>query len=311
MVTKIVTVNDGYKVTVSDILGNPMWLPTRVIELLQNAFIEETLLRDAGDSINGLVAFEKSRPLYFDDDPAEIGEFEEIPVAAGGKGTPAMAIGVENALGIRISRRMRDENKTGEVNDQIIQLVNTFIRSRARALRALLQDDTIPTIAASAAWDTSSGKPRSDIAQAQETIASASVSGDTDAEDEFGFSADTTVLPSSIKPILMDNDNFLSVYKDSLSSQDIRYTGKLERDIMGMAALEARHWPQDRVLVLERGTVGFYSDSRPLESTGLYPEGNGPNGGPRQAWRSDTSAKRTMGVDQPLAACWITGVVTP
>lgn len=311
MATQVVSVNDGIKRQVGDLIGSPMILPNLVIELLTNAFIEETLLRDVGPSINGLVEFSKSRPLYFDDDPEVIGEFEEIPVAAGGKGTPQIAIGAETALGIRISRKMRDENKTGEVMDQLTQLVNTFIRSRSRALRALLQDPTIPTIAAAAAWDTASGKPRSDFAQAQEVIASASVSGDADAEDEFGFTADTTVLPSSLTPVLMDNDNFLSVYKDGLSTQDIRYTGKLERDVMGMVGLQARHWPQDRVLVLQRGRVGFYSDARPLESTGVYPEGNGPNGGPRQSWRSDTSAKRTMGVDQPLAACWITGVVNP
>lgn len=311
MTQQIVSINDGGKITVADIIGNPLFIPTKVVELLTDAMIEETLLRDAGPSINGLVAYEQSRPLYFDDEPSDLVEFEEIPVAAGMKGEPRIAVGTKKGLGVRISREMRDENKTGEVNKQLIQLVNTFIRSRSRALRALLQDPSIPTIAASAAWDTALGRPRSDYAQAMEVIASASVSGDPDAEDEFGFTANTTVLPTSLTPVLMDNDNFLSVYKDSLSTEDIRYTGKLERAVMGLAALQARHWPQDRVLVLERGTVGFYSDARPLESTGLYPEGNGPNGGPTESWRSDTTAKRTMGVDQPKAACWITGVVTP
>jgi hypothetical protein len=312
MTTQIVSVDDGIKRQVGDLIGNPMILPNLVIDALINASIEEALLRDVGPSINGLVEFQKSRPLYFDDDPAVIGEFEEIPVAAGRKGTPQIAIGMETALGIRISRRMRDENQTGEVMDQLTQLVNTFLRSRSRALRALLEDPSIPSIPASAAWDTANGRPRSDIAQAQEVVNSASVSGDPDAEDEFGFDADTVVFPTVLKPTLMDNDNFLTVYKagDGLSTQDIRYTGKLERETMGMATLEARHWPT-KVLVLQRRRVGFYSDARKLESTGVYPEGNGPNGGATQSWRSDTSAKRTMGVDQPLAACWITGVVTP
>lgn len=311
MSTQIVSINDGNQVTVKDIIGNPLWIPTRIVELLAGAFIEEDLFRDAGPTINGLVAYEKSRPLYFADGPAELVEFEEIPVAAGSKGTPAIAVGTKKGLGVRISREMKDENRTGEVAAQITQLVNTFILSRSRALRALLLDPSIPSIPAAAAWDTANGKPRSDFAQAMEVIGSANQSGAPDGEDEFGFEADTAVIPTSLTPILMDNENFLSVYKDSLSTQDLRYTGKLERAIMGMAGLQTRHWPRDRVLVCERGTVGFRSDARKLESTALYPEGNGPNGGPTESYRSDTTAKRTMGVDQPLAACWITGVVTP
>ena len=81
--------------------------------------------------------------------------------------------------------------------------------------------------------------------------------------------------------------------------------------VMGMLGLKARFWPNDRVLVCQRKTMGFYTDPRPLEVTPLYPEGNGPNGGPTESHRSDATMKRGMGIDQPLAACWITGVVTP
>ena len=75
--------------------------------------------------------------------------------------------------------------------------------------------------------------------------------------------------------------------------------------------IQSRTFPADKALILERGTVGFYSDTRPLQFTALYPEGNGPNGGPRETWRSDASHKRVMGLDQPKAAIWLTGLVTP
>lgn len=312
MPTSVLSVSDGPRTTVADLVGQPMLIPARIINALADTDVMPVLLRDAGRNTNGMVAWEQSTPLYLDGDLATVAEFGEIPVAAGQIGTRRIAFGTKKALGVRVSREMRDENKIGDVNRQITQLVNTVQRTRMRALRALVQDPAVPTIAAAAAWDTSTGRPRRDLARAMEVIASAKpfVTGAQD-DDTFNFVADTTVLPASLTPVLMDNDEFLKVYKDSLSERDVRYTGKLEKDVMGLMALQSRAWPQDRVLVLERKTVGFYSDTRPLESTGLYGEGNGPNGGPTETWRSDTSEKRVSGLDQPLAACWITGVKTP
>lgn len=313
MTQQIVTLDDGIDITVNDLKGNPLWIPTKVVELLANQFIEEVFLRDAGPNINGLVAFRKSSPLFLDDDFEDMVDFEEIPVAAGRMGSPAIAVGFRKALGVRVSKTMIDEDQMGVVQLQIRQLVNTFIRSRVRALRALLQDPAIPTIAAGAAWDTANSRPRRDISNAMEVVGTANVSGLADEEDEFGFKADALGLSTSLTPILMDNDNFTSVYKDkdAFSSEDIRYTGTLPGNVMGLIGAESRYWPKDRVLVAESKTLGFYSDARRMQVTELYPEGNGPNGGPNESYRSDASGKRVMGVDQPLAACWITGVVTP
>lgn len=312
MTQQIVSVNDGGGVTIHDVKGNPMWIPNKVIEMLTGQFLEEFFLRDAGPNPNGLVGFRTARPIYLGQDIADLVEFEEIPIAAGERGIPMIAVGTRKGLGIRVSKDMLDEGNLLEVQDQIIQLVNTFIRSRALALRALLSNPAIPTIPAGAAWDTASGRPRKDIANAEEIIASANVGQVANAEDEFGYVADSIGFAASLKPVLMDNDNFAEVYnRDATVSEDIRYTGKLPKQVLGLDAAAARYWPKDRVLVAERKRVGFYSDTRPLQSTGLYPEGNGPNGGPTESWRSDTTAKRVMGVDNPLAACWITGVVTP
>lgn len=310
-----VSIDDGTKVTVSDLKGNPMWIPERVIELLEDSFVEEALLRNAGSNTNGLVGYHQSTPLYLDDDVADLVEFEEIPVGAGQRGLPRIAVAGKRGLGVRVSKEMVDENRLDDVARQIRQLVNTVRRSRARVLRALLASSEIPTIAAGAAWDTSTGRPRRDIANAMEVVNSAKLAPSSTDEDEFDFEADTIALPTSITPVLMDNDNFVEVYngRDSMAAEDIRFTGKLPGSILGLAGVQSRHLTAnaDRVLVLERGTVGFYSDTRPLVATELYPEGNGPHGGPTESWRSDTTYKRVQGLDQPLAACWITGVTTP
>ena len=155
-----------------------------------------------------------------------------------------------------------------------------------------------------------SGKPRTDLAKAIEQISTAAP--DEATEDEyFGFEPDTIVLHPGLLATLMDNEQILKVYQGNVANESIAYTGAIPAQIMGLNVIKSRTFPADKALILERGTVGFYSDTRPLQFTALYPEGGGPNGGPRETWRSDASHKRAIGLDQPKAALWLTGLVTP
>ncbi|GAA2022486.1 hypothetical protein WDZ16_12975 [Pseudokineococcus marinus] len=307
MPTTVTSVTDGGRTTVADLVGAPLAIPARIIEMLQGTSVIPALLRDAGANTNGLVSFEESTPLFLGDDVATVAEFGEIPVAAGQRGLPRISIGLKDALGIRVSLEMRDENKLDQVNTQVRQLVNTMLRAEVRALRATLLNPAIPTVPAAAAWDTPTARIRHDIFAAQEIVASAKPDTGQD-DDTFAFEADTVVMHGGLKPALMDNDEFLAIYKDGLAEENPAYTGTLPRTIAGMTGLTSRFWPRDRVLVTEAGTVGFWSDTRPLGVTPLYGEGGGPNGGPTESWRCDATRKRVLGVDQPKAACWITGV---
>jgi hypothetical protein len=302
----------GPATTVADLIGNPKLIPARTLSLLSLGFISGALLRDAGPNANSLVAYEESTPLFLDGDDEIVGEYGEIPVKAGQMGLPRIAAGTPKGLGVRVTRRQRDMNQIDKINQQIHQLANTMIRSDARALRALFDNPSIPSIAAGAAWDTSNGRPAKDIANAMEVVGSAKPAGTTVEDANFEFEANTIVFPGAITPVLLGNDNFASIYnRDSLVSEDIRYTGKLPKKVLDLDALRSRSFATNKVLVLERGVAGFYSDFQELEVTELYPEGNGPNGGPTQSWRSDATRERVYAVDQPLSACWITGVVTP
>ncbi|SDC45949.1 hypothetical protein [Nocardioides lianchengensis] len=298
------TLDGGRKITVDDIRRNPLWLPARILELLDGQFIDDILLRYEGDA--STIAFEEGSSLFLDDEIQELLEFEEIPVAGYQRGLPRVALATRKGLGVRVSEDMRRENNIGAINRQVLALTNTMIRARFLAMRQLVMNPAIPTIPASAAWNTSSGRPRKDFAAAMEVVASA---GNDTVDTTENYEADTTVMPGSITPILLDNEDFLKVYGGDMASKNIAYTGKLEQDVLGMLGLKARFWPNDRVLVCQRKTIGFYTDPRPLEVTPLYPEGNGPNGGPTESHRVDATMKRGMGIDQPLAACWITGVV--
>lgn len=308
----VVSISDGSRLTVSDLIGNPMWIPSKLAQLMKNQFISETLLRNAGGNSNGVVAYRQSNPMFLSSDVQVVAEFGEIQVAAGALGTPQLSVAQKSGLGVRVSKEMRDENNIDAVNTQMTQLEQTFIRYNDRAAKTLFSLTSVPTIAVADPWDSDSGTPRKDITLAAQTVemAAPTTAQGGSADEYFGFTPDTIVFSPFVKPVLMDNPEWDKVYNGNIANESLAYTGKMPGQIYDLDALVTRSWPADKVLVLQRGVCGFYSDTRPLEFTQLYPEGNGPNGGPTETWRSDATIKRALGLDQPTAAVWLTGVLS-
>lgn len=312
--TSIVSVSDGSEITIRDIIGNPMWVPSKMIELMRNQFISESLFRNGGSNPSGVVAYTIGNPSFLADSVADVAEFGEIPVSYGPRGLPQTAFAVKKALGVRVSKEMIDENRVGAVEEQMRQLRNTFVRANDYAVRNLLNSSAVPSVAVATAWD-NLGAPRTDIANAIETITAAAPAnfpaGVGSPDEYYGFMPNTLVLHPTLLPVLINNDDFMKVYiQNPLAAESPAYVGSLPGVVMGLNVIQSRAFPTDRCLILERGTVGFYSDTRPLQFTSLYPEGNGPNGGPTESWRSDASHKRALAVDQPKAALWLTGITT-
>ncbi|QEA10774.1 major capsid protein [Mycobacterium phage Weirdo19] len=308
----VVSISDGPRTTVADLIGNPMWVPTKQKELMTGIFISEDLLRNEGSNPSGLVGYHEGDPAFLVGDVEDVAEFAEIPVTYGEMGIPRVAVANKQGLGIRISREMRDENRIGAVNKQMTQLRNTFRRADDRAVRALLLSNAVPSLAVEHAWDTANGNPRLDIGLGIKEITFATPTGDiADDEEWMGFEPDTIVMNPGLLPVLLDNEKFLKVYNGNIAADNPLLNWQLPGMIAGKTIIGSLSFPEDRILICERGTIGFYSDTRPLEFTGVYPEGNGPNGGPTETWRSDTTHKRAMALDQPKAALWLTGLVTP
>ena len=310
MGTSIVSVSDGNRFTVSDLVKQPLFVPTKLKELMENQFISEALLRNAGANPSGVIAYREGDPTFLDQDVQDVAEFGEIPVSSGQLGIPRTAYAVKKALGIRVSKEMIDENDIDAVNKQMTGLRNTFIRANDRMAKALLSSAAVPTLPVSTAWDAVGGKPRTDITRAIEQVTTAAPAEAT-ADEYYGFQPDTLVVHPALLATLMDNEQILKVYNGNVANESIAYTGAIPGSLLGLSVIQSRTFPIEKALILERGTVGFYSDTRPLQFTALYPEGNGPNGGPRETWRSDATHKRVMGLDQPKAAIWLTGLVTP
>ncbi|MGZ9830218.1 hypothetical protein ACXYTP_25220, partial [Tsukamurella ocularis] len=104
MATSIVSVSDGSRFTVSDLIKQPLFVPTKLKELMENQFISETLFRNAGANPAGVVAYREGDPTFLDSDVQDVAEFGEIPVSSGQLGIPRTAFAVKKALGIRVSK---------------------------------------------------------------------------------------------------------------------------------------------------------------------------------------------------------------
>ena len=66
--SSIVSVSDGSRLTVSDLVKNPLFIPTKLKELMENQFISEALLRNGGNNPAGIVGYREGDPTFLDDD---------------------------------------------------------------------------------------------------------------------------------------------------------------------------------------------------------------------------------------------------
>lgn len=306
---KIISIDDGRtEVTVSSLMANPETIPTRAIENLRNQFIAEELLTDGGTASTMEFSFEQSEKAYLDGDPEPIAEFGEFPTLSPDGGHRVHGRAGKLGFRLEVSREMRDYNKIQELNKRMRKAENTFIRYNEKLLIDALMAAPIPEIPVSVAWNQQGADPRYDLATAMEKVASG---GATYIEDEVHESWDpnTVMMHKSLAPILVGSDKWNDVYTGNLADKSIRYTGRLPVDPLGMAALGTRTGARDRVLVLEKGAPGFFKDPRRLEATPMRGKGGDPYGGDNETYDSRMSQIRFIGIDEPFAACWLTGVI--
>lgn len=305
----ITSAYDGDKITVDLMLKDPTWIPTRVINSLEGAFLENLLFRNGGSNDSGVVAFREAAKPYLNDDAERVAEFGEIPVSDLSLGKVRAVIGEKVGLGIRVSYEMRHENKVDLLNQQVTALQNTMIRSGVRASLAAFNASSVPTAPATDEWNTSNGDPVKDIFDAIEQIQSAQPSGAGD-DDYFGYNPDTIVAHPTAVTALVRNEAVQKFYIGNVAGENPLYRGVLPQTVCGLRVVQSRFMDPSKVIVLESGVVGFYSDTYPLQMTPFYEEGgNSGSGGPNQSWRSDAFRKRILGVDNPNAAVTITGVL--
>jgi hypothetical protein len=310
MATNIISVQDGPRLTVSMMLKSPTLIPKRTLQDIDQMFLVHDVLRKASDAPSGAVVYFESTPLFTDDDPAILDEFGEIPTTNGSLGTPLMVRTVRRALGLRVSKQMIDRNNVDAVNTQITQIRNTMVRAWEDAFfSALVANVSVQVLTTDKSWQASDSHIRTDVNAARYLIKNAA--SDSAGKQKFGFVADTLVISTETETDFLDSAEVATPYVGNIASENLKYTGKLPNKFLTLDVLVSWRlsaYAPSAALVCQRNVIGGLSDERPLQSTPMYGEGNGPNGGPREAFRCDITRQSAIFIDQPKAACFIAGV---
>src|ERR1039458_6978144 len=99
--------SDAPRITVNELLKDPLVIPALILDITQNEFIMDSVLRMGGAAPSGAVRYSESTPLYADDFPEIRPEFGEVPVVPTSIGVPRVVFSHERAMAIMVSDEMR------------------------------------------------------------------------------------------------------------------------------------------------------------------------------------------------------------
>src|ERR1700704_3249777 len=114
--------SDAPRITVNELLKDPLVIPALILDISQNEFIMDSVLRMGGAAPSGAVRYSESTPLYADDFPEIRAEFAEVPIVPTSVGTPRTVVAHERALAIMVSDEMRRRRLIDPVNLQLTQV---------------------------------------------------------------------------------------------------------------------------------------------------------------------------------------------
>lgn len=305
MPTKLISAQDGFRLTVNAMVKDPTLIPARIVQDLQQEFITDSVLRKLQNTNSGVYIYEQSTPLFADGSVPVVDEFGEIPIISGRLGDRAAAYTVKRAIGLLVSQEMINRNDVDAVNTKIKQIRNTMVRTWETTFLTALMTIATNTQAAVGTWGGGTPNIRKDINGARKKVEDAAPASDTD--NYFGFRADTLIIGHTSKYDLLNSADFNSATSSQgpLANKNTQYTGELPGDFLTLTVLVSREMDRlypGKAIVLERNTVGGIGDERPLRATELYPDR------PHESYRSDLVRQSAVVIDQPAAACIITGV---
>jgi len=299
----IVSAQDGPRVTVATLVKNPLVIPKRIISLLDNQFVMDSLLRPGGDAPGGAIVYSESTPLFPNGQAGIKEEFGEYPIIVSQEGQIRVVTTTNRGFSILISEDMRRRNSMDRVNLQMTQGKNLMIKTWDTVFNtAVLTNPSVPTLPVTVAWNQSGAKIRFDIGQAKQVVTEAT--SDTQADNFLGFNPNVMVMSPTVANVITYNDEYNAIFQGNIADQNISYVGKLPNQLHDLTVLVSLTFPDDKVLICERNTIGFIANERPLQSTPLYEDQ------PRETWRSDTSRISAVGIDQPQAGVILTGVTS-
>lgn len=304
MPTPVIAASDGPRITVDSLIKDPLQVPALILDMTQNEFIVDSVLRNAGLAQSGVVRYEESTPLYADDNPEVRGEFGEVPVVPTSIGTPKAVFSHERAMAIMVSDEMRRRQLVDPVTRQLLQVKNTMVYSwNGVFMNAIVGNTNVHQLAVQNTWDSADATIRADLANAGFLIENSALMSPAGTEQWFGFEPDTLIIDHYTKNALLQSQAFAAPYIGDLASENLQYTGKLPNKIFGYDVMVSRQVPKGTAILMQRQRCGFIADELPMQASPLYRDE------PRKSWRSDVQRAAAIGFDQPLAICVLTNVI--
>jgi hypothetical protein len=288
----------GPQVTVNDWLKDPLRIPQYMVNIMDQGFLADAVLRHAGAAPAGVVRYNETTPLYADSASAARAEFGEVQVARTSLGQPNVAYSVEQALAVVISDEDVRRSNVDKLNLRMQQVKNTIIRAWDDAFIAALLAASVQTAPVALSWAVSTTDIRGDILAAMQLIeAAADANGGI-----LGYQADTLIVNRATKYNIIRSAQFnAEYYGGDIADENLRYTGKLPQKIMGLNVLSSPRVPANKAILLQSGASGFIADELPLQATPLYRDE------PRKVSRSDIQRASAVGIDQPKSVCILGG----
>ena len=295
--------SDAPRITVNELLKDPLVIPALILDITQNEFVMDSVLRMGGGAPSGAVRYAESTPLYADDYPEIRPEFGEVPIVPTSIGIPRVVFSHERAMAIMVSDEMRRRQAIDPVTRQLLQVKNTMVYSWNTAFySAVVSNASIQTLAVANAWSSAAATIRADIAQAVYLIENANIVSPSGVTQWLGFEANTMIINHGTKNTLLQSATFAAPYIGDLASENLTYTGTLPQKIFNLDVMVSRQVPAGNCIIMERQRAGFFADELPFVAGPLYRDE------PRKTWRSDTQRAAAIGLDQPLAICLLSGV---
>jgi hypothetical protein len=295
--------SDSPRITVNELLKDPLVVPALILDLTRNEFVMDSVLRSAGSAPSGAVRYSESTPLYADDFPEIRPEFGEVPIVPTSVGIPRVVFTHERAMAIMVSDEMRRRQAVDPVTRQLLQVKNTMVYSWNTAFySAVVSNASIQTLAVANPWASASATIRADLAQGVFLVENANIVSPSGVTQWLGFEADTLIINHGTKNTLLQSSTFAAPYIGDIASENLLYTGRLPQKIFNLDVLVSRQVPAGNAIIMQRQRAGFYADELPFTAGPLYRDE------PRKTWRSDTQRSAAIGLDQPLAICLLSGV---
>lgn len=291
--------DSGPRITVNTLIRQPTLIQERILDILDQKFIADQLLRGGGDAPGGVVQYFVSPPLFAENDAEIVAEFGEIPVAETQVGELKFEATRKRGLGVVISEEMRRRNQMDRVNKQIQVVKNTVIRAIDGTFMAAVLDAVDPShvIPASVAWDAGTGTAiRADIAATKQVIV----------DEKRGFNPNAMAVSPTLATVLEGADEVNRVFQGNIAGDRPELLGKLPNKISGLDVYVSYSVPDAEPLILEAKTIGAIVDERPLSVSELYRWKQ-----ENETYRSDTLRQSAVAIDEPLAIAQITGTITP